>query len=129
MPFSSVFGMNCDKYYCGKCKEEVCDDDKAIQCEGSCQLWYHANCEAIDDREYSRLSTSDDKWECSMCRKSGLPTFNSLDAVDVFHFDFQRNLPTPKLTVGQQFYMRLLWTYLFAILFSIYQDNDGLYVA
>ena len=49
------------------------------------------------------------------CVESGLPTFNSIDAVDVFHFDFQRNLPMPKLTVGQQFYMRLLWTYLFGI--------------
>ena len=27
----------------------------------------------------------------------------------------KKNIPTPKLTVGKQFYMRLLWTYLFGI--------------
>ena len=102
-------------YFCGSCKEEVYEDNKAIQCEGACQLWFHATCQAIDDREYDLLSTSDDKWECTECRKSALPPFNSVDAIDVFHFDFQKNLPTPKLTVGQQFYMRLLWTYLFGI--------------
>ena len=41
-----------------------------------------------------------------------------MDAVDVFHFDFQQNLPTPKLTVGQQFYCGLLWTYLFGIYYA-----------
>ena len=115
------------KYFCGSCKE-VCKDDKAIQCEGACQLWFHANCQSIDDHGYDLLSTSDDKWECAECRKSALPPFKSVDAIDLFHFDFQKNLPTPKLTAGQQFYMRLLWTYLW-YLFSIYQDNDGLYVA
>lgn len=69
----------------------------------------------IDDDEYDYLSASEGKWECSGCRKVDLPPLNSVDAVDVFHFDFQKNLPTPKLTVGQQFYARLLWTYLFGI--------------
>ena len=41
--------------------------------------------------------------------------FNSVEAVDVFNFDFQQNLPTPKLTVGDQFYKRLMWTYLFGV--------------
>ena len=85
--------------------------------------------------EYECLSSSENNWECSTC-KTDLPAFNSVDAIDVFHFDFQKNLPTPKLTVGQ-FYCRLLWTYLFGIysastiwyLFSIYQDDDGVYVA
>lgn len=110
---------HCDKYTCRNCKEEVCEDDKAIQCEGvcvrACQLWFHASCQAIDDHEYDLLSTSDDKWECAECKKTSLPTFNSVNAIDIFHFDFHKNLPTPKLTVGQQFYMRLLWTYLFGI--------------
>ena len=79
--------MTHSKYFCGSCKEEVCEDNKAIQCEGACQLWFHADCQAIDDREYDRLSTSDDKWECIECRKSDLPTFNSVDATDVL-FDF-----------------------------------------
>ena len=38
-----------------------------------------------------------------------------MDAVDVFHFDFQQNLPTSKLSVSKQFYLRLLWTFLFGI--------------
>jgi len=32
-----------------------------------------------------------------------LPAFNSHNAVDVFHFNFQQNMPTPKLTVGSFF--------------------------
>ena len=64
--------------------------------------------------EYRRLTDSDVIWKCSACIK-GLPPFNSIEAVDVFHFDFMKNLPTPKLTVGEQFYQRLLWTYLFGI--------------
>ena len=49
--------------------------------------WFHAACQAIDDH---LLSTSDDKWECTECRKSALPPFNSVDAIDIFHFDFQK---------------------------------------
>ena len=54
-------------------------------------------------------------WECSNCNNNVFPAFNSVNAVDVFHFHFQQNLPTPKLTGGQQFYMKLLWTFLFGI--------------
>ena len=60
------------------------------------------------------LSQSEAIWECSTC-KGSLKDFSSVDAVDVYHFDFMKNLPTPKLTVGEQFYKRLLWTYLFGI--------------
>ena len=66
-------------------------------------------------RWYDCLAASDSKWECSKCSSADLPVLNSVDAVDVFHFDFQNNLPTPKLTVGKQFYLRLLWTYVFGI--------------
>ena len=79
----------------------------------------------ISNGEYDCLTASDSKWECSKCSSADLPVLNSVDAVDVFHFDFQKNLPTPKLTVEQQFYLRLLWTYVFGI--SI--QHDGLYVA
>ena len=47
--------------------------------------------------KYRRLIDSDVIWKCSACIK-GLPPFNSIEAVDVFHFDFMKNLPTPKLT-------------------------------
>ena len=56
-----------------------------------------------------KLAASTEEWFCpNCCGDSALPPFNSVCAVDVFHFDFQKNLPTcPKFTVGKQFYMRL----------------------
>ena len=103
------------EYPCGTCSKEVKDSDKAIFCEGTCQSWFHIPCVNIDDAEYDLLTEAETKWECPACSNSDLPAFNSVDAVDVFHFDFEQNLPTPKLPVGQQFYLRLLWTYLFGI--------------
>ena len=84
-------------------------------CEGECQAWFHARCVNVNNEQYACLSDSEEKWECPLCQKSDLPPFNSVDAVDCFHFDFQQNLPSPNLTVGHQFYCRLLWTYLFGI--------------
>lgn len=100
---------------CAKCGSEVRNDDQGIFCEGECRSWYHARCMGINDEEYVRLSESDRKWEYTTCKDSEFPPFNSIDAVDTYHFDFQQNLPTPKLPVGEQFYLRLLWTYLFGI--------------
>ena len=113
--FMYLLEMSFIDYPCGVCKKEVCVDDKAIQCEGECQFWYHCTCVSISDCEYDCLAASDRKWECSNCSSAGLPSLNSVEAIDVFHFDFQQNLPTPKLTVGQQFYLRLLYTYVFGI--------------
>ena len=102
------------EYPCGVCENEVTEEQKAVQCDGQCQSWYHCMCVDISDLEYNVLASSDGNWECTNC-KSSLPGHNTVDAIDVFHFDFQKNLPTPKLTVGSQFYLRLLWTYLFGI--------------
>ena len=77
-------------YPCRVCKEEVDVDDKGIQCEGECQYWYHCACLGISDGEYDCLAASDSKWECSKCSSADLPVLNSVDAVDVFHFDFQK---------------------------------------
>ncbi len=78
-------------------------------------MWFHSNCGlgvSLTDRQYKKLADSSEKWTCAnCCGDCTLPTFNSVNAVDVFHFDFQQNMPTPKLTVGKQFYMRLLWTF------------------
>jgi len=101
-------------YPCGACGKEVKDDDRAIQCEIDCMLWFHKRCLNLTEEQYDKLSKSDCFWQCSACKKD-LPELNSKDAVDVFHFDFQQNLPTPKLPVGKQFYLRLLWTYLFGV--------------
>lgn len=100
------------EYLCGKCRREVIVN--GIQCDSQCQLWYHISCIGMTDNEYHRLTIGDNLWECPTC-KGSFPDFNSVDAVDVMHFDFQKNLPTPKLTVSDQFYKRLLWTYLFGV--------------
>lgn len=55
------------------------------------------------------------KGENTQSVQSALPPYNSKDVMNVFHFDFQKSLPTLKITVGHQFYLRLLWTYLFGI--------------
>ena len=103
------------QYLCGVCGKEVSDDDTALQCEGLCQNWHHTGCVDVDNDLYTFLTESEVFWECPKCNPSGMPAFDSVDALDVFNFDFQQNLPTPKLTVGQQFYHRLLWTYLLGI--------------
>ena len=107
--------MNTVEYPCGVCGKDVECGTKAIQCESDCMLWFHAQCIHLTDDEYEALTDSDSIWECTSCRNSELPDLNSKDTVDTFHFDFQQNMPTPKLTVGVQFYLRLLWTYLFGI--------------
>ena len=107
------------QYPCGACKLEVKDGDHAIQCEGDCACWFQCTCGLgfnLTDAQYKKLAESQERWICaSCCGDHTLPAFNSTEAIDVFHFDFQQNMPTPKLTVGKQFYLRLLWTYLFGI--------------
>ena len=112
-------GLEMDvQYPCGGCKLEVKDGHQAVQCEGPCSSWFHCSCGLglkLSSAQYKRLDT-EETWMCAnCCGDHSLPTFNSVNAVDVFHFDFQQNMPTPKLTVSKQFYMRLLWTYLFGI--------------
>lgn len=107
------------EYLCGACKLEVEDGDQAIQCKGNCASWFHCACGLgykLTDALYEKITTSEEKWICpNCCGDNTLPAFNNVNAVDIFHFDFQQNMPTPKLTVGKQFYLRLLWTYLFGI--------------
>ena len=91
------------------------EDADAVQCDGHCNNWYHVQCLQITKTQYLELAKSTAPWECLKCRRPDLPALNSINTIDVFHFDFQQNLPTPKLTVGKQFYLRLLWTYLFGI--------------
>ena len=105
---SFLWTMSVD-YSCGEYGKEVTDDDKAIQCESDCMRWFHTNCMNLINNDYDELSETDTIWECLTCKTP------ELSAVDVFHFDFQWNLPTPKLTVDKQFYLRLLWTYLFGV--------------
>ena len=91
------------QYPCGQCKLNVKDGDQAVQCEGPCSSWFHCSCGLglnLTSAQYKRLTT-EEKWMCAnCCGDYSLPAFNSVNAVDVFHFNFQQNMPTPKLTVG-----------------------------
>ena len=73
---------------CGVCKHELTDDDDALQCEGLCQIWHHTMCVGVDNDQHCSLKDSEVFWECKQCNASGLPAFNSVDAVDVFNFTF-----------------------------------------
>ena len=107
------------QYPCGTCQKDVGKNEKALQCEGACGKWFHCSCifkHELSTTQYQKVAASPDAWVCAnCCGDQTLPHFQTTSAIDVFHFDFQKNLPTPKLTVGKQFYLRLLWTYLFGI--------------
>ncbi len=106
-------------YPCGLCKLSVKESDKAMQCEGPCSCWFHCDCifsRKIISTHYKVIAASDEAWYCANCTGDHqLLPFNTVNAIDVFHFDYQKNLPTPKLTAGKQFYMCLLWTYNFGV--------------
>ena len=78
------------QYPCGRCKVEVKDGDQAIQCEGHCSAWFHCSCGLelnLTNVQYERLSLSQEKWICgNWCGDYSLPAFNSVDALDVYHF-------------------------------------------
>ena len=76
-----------DEFLCGSCGEEVHDHEMGIYCDGNCNQWFHSHCVGLQKDEYETLSSSDAEWECTAC-VSGLQLFNSISAVDVFHFDF-----------------------------------------
>lgn len=52
---------------CGSCMKTVKEDGDAIQCDYDCELWYHIQCVGIDEKEYLRLSESDEEWVCDRC--------------------------------------------------------------
>ena len=108
-----------ESYPRGKCSVDIKHGDKALQCEGNCMQWFHCGCIfgfELTAAQYKKISLSEEEWRCAnCCGDHSLALFNKIGAVDVYHFDFQKNMPTPKLTVGKQFCLRLLWTYLFGI--------------
>ena len=60
------------------------------RCESDCIIWFHASCVNITDEQYRRTVNS-------------LPTLNSVKTVDMFHFNFQQNLPTPSSVLVNNF--------------------------
>ena len=70
-------------------------------------LWFHVECTSLPDEHFYELIESNPIWECQACKDPELPELNSVNAVGVFYFDFQQNLPTPKLAVEKQFYLKI----------------------
>lgn len=95
------------EYPCSACKLEVEDGDQAIQYEGNCASWFYCACGLgckLTDAQYEKVTTLEEKWICAnCCGDKSLPAFITVNAVDVFHFNLQQNMPGPKLTVGKQF--------------------------
>lgn len=58
-----------DVSYCGSCKKLVKDNCEALQCDGLCDLWFHANCVNISSSEFEIISNLEDKikWICNKC--------------------------------------------------------------
>ena len=105
------------------------DEDRALQCESECMLWFHAECANVSDEEYDLLSGSNSIWECSACKSSGLPALNSIDAVDVFHFDFQKKSTYPQANCWQTVLSAVALDLPIWNLFSIIRNNNCFYVA
>ena len=85
----TFMASNSNEFLCGSCGEEVHDHEMGIYCDGMCNQWFHSHCVGLQKDEYEMLSSSDVEWKCTAC-VSDLQLFNSISAVDVFHFDFQK---------------------------------------
>ena len=60
-------------YTCGSCRQEVHDQDHAIQCD-ECDHWYHTACMQMNDTSYEQLKSHSVLWFCSSC---GLPNYSN----------------------------------------------------
>ena len=72
-PSPSVTQTPPQNYPCGTCRQEVNDQDHAIQCD-ECDHWYHTACMHINDTSYEQLKSHSVLWFCSCC---GLPNYSS----------------------------------------------------
>ena len=118
--YGTMAAVSTTSYLCGLCKLPVKHGDKALQCEGD-----HAHFGFTAIAFLVVKSITHNTRKLLLLMKLGivltvlvdhqLPPFNTVNAIDVFHFEYQKNLPIPKLTAGKQFYLRLLWTYNFGV--------------
>lgn len=44
------------KLLCWKCNEEILNKNKALQCEGFCNNWFHTACCGIEDKIYKKIN-------------------------------------------------------------------------
>lgn len=58
-----------DDHMCPCCRINVLNDDKALQCDGFCNLWYHCACVDISDNDHDKINDLSDKvrWYCGPC--------------------------------------------------------------
>lgn len=56
-----------------------------------------------------------------------LPAYCSKEGIGVYHFDFEKNLSTPKLTTSEAYYTRFLYCYSFGIYCGM-EDKTVLYM-
>ena len=68
-PNSSITHTPPRNYPCGSCRQEVHDQDHAIQCD-ECDHCYHTACMQMNDTSYEQLKYHSVLWFCSCC---GLP--------------------------------------------------------
>ena len=54
----------------GCCSAIVEDEDEAIQCEGTCQKWYHRLCAGVSKFHYDELAGSPRAFICWLCSDS-----------------------------------------------------------
>ena len=72
-PNSSITQTPPQNYPCGTCRQEVHDQDHAIQCD-ECDHWYHTAYVQMDDTSYKQLKSHSVLWFCSCC---GLPNYSN----------------------------------------------------
>lgn len=60
-------GNNLNK--CGSCQTLVKEDCEAFQCEGFCEIWFHANCVNVTSKEFAQILKLGVKsrWMCDKC--------------------------------------------------------------
>ena len=57
-----------DLYKCGKCEEEVGEDEASIECH-ECRLWFHRVCTDLNETEFKLLTKGKESivWKCLSC--------------------------------------------------------------
>lgn len=60
---------------CGDCEKEVCETDKALECE-VCENWYHIKCQKFPESIYDFMVKEEEGnqllWNCKHCQKGSI---------------------------------------------------------
>ena len=60
---------SCSKMKCDLCLAAIAEDkEDALQCEGTCQLWFHRYCAGVSQSHFRTLASANDKpYVCLHC--------------------------------------------------------------